>query len=70
MFRVYAAGNFSEICYNCVERLKQEGKEIGYNIYLSEYYSLSRSYDSCQICGNTFFVDGRKNIKKIADYSF
>ena len=59
---------YSEICRSCAFKEQEKGRELQFDGYLSDIEPLSRE-EACEICGKTFFVDGRKyhNNKPIND---
>ena len=50
-------------CQSCAAKKKEEGYQITYDLYFSERYPDERKDDVCDICEDSFYVDGR-TIKK------
>lgn len=50
----------SEVCRTCAAKAKEDGVQVTYDMYLSERYACEIENDYCEICEESFFVDGRK----------
>lgn len=51
---------YSEVSETCALKKKEEGYQITYDLLLSEKSDSINNDDVCEICGGSFFVDGRK----------
>ena len=55
----------SEICRSCAEKEIKNGYYVEYDLYLSERTDAISREDTCQMCENDFFIDGRKKWKRL-----
>jgi RNA polymerase subunit RPABC4/transcription elongation factor Spt4 len=55
----------SEICRSCAEKEIKDGYYVEYDLCLSEKTDAITREDACQICEDTFFIDGRKKWEKL-----
>ena len=47
------------VCQSCASKKKDEGYQITYDLYWSERYPDERKDHRCDLCEDSFFVDGR-----------
>ena len=55
----------SEICRSCAEKEIKDGNYVEYDLYLSERTDAVSREDTCQMCKDGFFIDGRKKWEKL-----
>jgi hypothetical protein len=56
---------YSEICRDCAEKEANKGYYVEYDLYLSERSDTITTDDACEKCGESFFIDGRKKLKRL-----
>ena len=50
---------FYSCCQKCAKEKKEEGYQITYDLYWSERYPSEREEEVCDICEESFYIDGR-----------
>ena len=55
----------SEICRLCAEKEIKDGHYVEYDLYLSERTDAVTREDTCQMCEDGFFIDGRKKWERL-----
>lgn len=55
----------SEICRSCAEKEIKDGHYVEYDLYLSERTDDVTREDTCQMCNDSFFIDGRKKWERL-----
>lgn len=63
-----ASGGFdrhTEICRSCAYKEIKNGHYVEYDLYLSERTDAVTIEDTCQMCEDNFFIDGRKKWERL-----
>lgn len=73
MFEIYRSATqnslgfdrYKELCRDCALKEVHEGYYVEYDLYLSERTDIISKDDTCQICEESFFRDGRHAFIKL-----